>query len=259
MGINNIPHCFIQPVGFHSAQQLEEMHNLSFIVLVAFVSLWTANGFPATSFKKQKRASENDEGDILAAFLGFDVTRDGTVSPSDMKAFWKNFAVDWTDQADENLLAFDMDSDGVLDRQEFRLWFKNGQALSVFMVTDTDEDEFVTRDELQTFIKNWGIANVAIYVDSFDDFDGNGDALWDFPEFVEFFNALKQNEDWMRDEFKALDKDENGLVSPEEYKTASNAVGLGMWAAMTDFMSGMADFNKDGELNFEEYVLGFYG
>ena len=235
------------------------MQNLSFIVLLAFVSLWTASGFPSTSFKQHKRQAEEDEGDILAAFLGFDVNRDGAVSPADMKAFFKNFGVKWSDEQDEILLAFDKDGDKVLDRQEFRQYHKHASAFSVFMATDTDEDGFVSRDELSTFLKKWGIADVPMYIEYFDDFDGNGDGLWDFPELAEFYGAMEQNEEWLRDEFKGLDKDGNGLVSADEYKTAANGAGLTVLTVFTDFMINMADFDKDGELNFQEYVLGFSG
>ena len=61
-----------------------------------------------------------------------------------------------------------------------------------------------------------------------------------------------------RSDFEALDKDEDGLVSVDEYKATSIAVGLQSWADLAVVIGPMFDFDKDGGLNFEEYLMGFY-
>ena len=54
------------------------------------------------------------------------------------------------------------DGDGTLDKEEFRNWYKDSAAFTMFEVTDTDVDGFVTRDELRSFLKRWGMADEAI-------------------------------------------------------------------------------------------------
>ena len=237
------------------------MRNFSFIALLTLGSLLTASGFP--SLNKRHTHTEDDEGSILTAFEASDTNKDGYVSSGEVAAFLGQLGVKSQDQANEVTLltyilaneiiqTFDKDHDKLLDRPEFRLYNKHGSSCSMFMVIDADKDGFLSREESSSFLKKWGIADGSIYMKIMDDYDGNDDGQWDWDEFVEYHAAMKQNKKWMRDEFKGLDKDGNGLISTDEYKTATNAVGLSLWAAMSDF-------DEDGGLNFQEYVLAVEG
>ena len=81
-------------------------------------------GLSITLEGRKRRSSERDAGELDMMQL-LDGNGNKKVSADEMKAFWKGFFdLSWSEE--DILLAFDQDSDGELDMEEFHRYEKEG-------------------------------------------------------------------------------------------------------------------------------------
>ena len=81
----------------------------------------------------RNRRSERDTGELDMMQL-LDGNRNKKVSAAEMKAFWKGFFdLVWSEE--DILLAFDQDSDGELDMEEFHRYEKEGDNFKIVLTT----------------------------------------------------------------------------------------------------------------------------
>ena len=74
-------------------------------------------------------------------FQAYDWNGDKKVAAAEIKASWKGwYDVDWSEE--DILLAFDRDSDGELDLEEFHQYDKDGDSLYYYKKMDADSGWF---------------------------------------------------------------------------------------------------------------------
>ena len=196
--------------------------------------------------------------DQVDEFLAYDWNGDRKVAAAEIKDAWMGwYGIVWSEE--DILLAFDRDSDGELNLEEFYHYHKDGDTLYYYKKMDNDKNGFLTMGEMLDACKRWGMSEEAsegILAKDFSDIDANDDDRWDFPEFKEWMSVKGKEEDFIRDDFNALDKDGNGFVSFEEYYLFLNRIG----ADKRHFLEVFRVFCCDQQdLSFEEYAAFMYG
>ena len=187
-----------------------------------------------------------------------DLNKDGKVHPVEVKMSWMSWSnnmVYWSQDA--NFLAFDRDEDGELNEAEFRSYEKDGVSQYFFTLSDTDADGKITASEMRTFFQLSGWPEEVIDRLVLNDFDEE-DGKLDFEEFNKWFASLGKNKDFVLEDFKAHDKDGDGAVSYDEYYRMMVSIRAYDYVSMVGISVFTMDLNKDGKLDFEEFVAGFY-
>lgn len=91
-----------------------------------------------------------------------------------------------------------------------------------------------------------------------DNADKNGNRLIDFDEFVNLLikKAIvgEDREAELREAFKIFDKNGDSFITRSELKSAMKKIGEKMTDADVDDMIRAADLDKDGKVNYEEFV-----
>ena len=196
---------------------------------------------------------------IMETFYAYDLNGDKKIAAEEIKAAWKGwYGIVWSEE--DNLLAFDRDGNGELNVEEFHDWMKDGEILYYYKMMDHDSDGLLTRVEVLDFYKQWGMSEVSQSLpEDFAGADVNDDDRWDFAEFKAWLAVKGKEEDFIREDFNALDTDGNGFVSAVEHKNWSIRFGAIERASWSNLFIMLYDLNQDGLLNFEEYANGLYG
>jgi len=87
------------------------------------------------------------------------------------------------------------------------------------------------------------------------DADGNG--MIDFPEFLTMMaRKMKESdsEEEIKEAFNVFDRDRNGQISAAELRHVMTNLGEKLTDEEVDEMIKEADFNGDGQINYEEFV-----
>ncbi|KAI9270372.1 calmodulin [Phascolomyces articulosus] len=87
--------------------------------------------------------------------------------------------------------------------------------------------------------------------------DADGSGSIDFEEFLSMLTRTKSNVDTQQElleTFKVFDKNNDGTISANELREVMNNLGEKMSEAELEQMLLEADANKDGVINYEEFV-----
>ena len=216
--------------------------------------------FEGHNVRKERDTHTVDQA-TMQYFLAFDGNGDKKVSAAEVTAAWKKLVgngIVWSEE--DILLTFDQDGDGELNVEEFQDWMKDGEILYYYKTMDHDSDGLLTRVEVLDFYKQWGMSEVSqSLAEDFAGADVNDDDRWDFAEFKAWLAVKGKEEDFIREDFNALDTDGNGFVSAVEHKNWSIRFGAIERVSWSNLFIMLYDLNQDGLLNFEEYANGLYG
>eukprot|EP00092_Neocalanus_flemingeri_P091157 GFUD01115535.1.p1 GENE.GFUD01115535.1~~GFUD01115535.1.p1 ORF type:complete len:153 (+),score=53.11 GFUD01115535.1:136-594(+) len=127
-----------------------------------------------------------------------------------------------------------------------------------FTLFDKDDDGIITIKELGTVMRSLGqtptedelqdMINVV-------DIDENGTI-----EFVEFLSMMARKmrepdrDEGLQNTFRVFDKDGNGFISPAELRHVMTNLGVKLTNEEVDEMISEADMNKDGQVDYQEFV-----
>ncbi|XP_063702234.1 calcium-binding protein E63-1 isoform X2 [Culicoides brevitarsis] len=143
---------------------------------------------------------------------------------------------------------------------------------TAFDLLDRDQDGHVTPNELQFMLRNLGIHIKDELVDDLlKEASKTGNGLIDETEFLQWvakIQALKEesssssgtsppDDDITQDlvaAFRVFDKDSNGFITRDELKTAMEMIGENVTEAQLSDMLALADIDKDGKINYEEFA-----
>lgn len=132
------------------------------------------------------------------------------------------------------------------------------EVKEAFQLFDKDGDGNISPDELGEVLRSLGqTPTKSELVDMINEFDSKGKGTIDFEDFKKIIVAHKTNftaKSNVKEAFKAFDKDGNGFISVEELKHAMESLGETVSNEELDEMVKMADKNKDGKIDYEEFV-----
>jgi len=198
-------------------------------------------------------------------FNSYDANSDEKISVEEIKAF---LAGDNDNKKSENsiretvfsMAAFDEDSDGMINEEEFRLYFNTydphnlAYQEAMFRVMDRDGDKSIQSGEYRNTLKLWGYTDEVIKrrtVEHIKEFDENKDEEWDFEEF-RLWDDSPSSEVELQEDFTSKDKDGNDIISEEELKMYFISIGAEELAKL-DHIEDEDDSNGDGGLSFPEF------
>ncbi|KAJ6682831.1 CALMODULIN [Salix koriyanagi] len=128
-----------------------------------------------------------------------------------------------------------------------------------FCLFDKDGDGCITFEELATVIKSLhdhSATDEELHIMMSEaDVDGNGTI-----EFVEFLNLMarkmRENDAYeeLKEVFKVFDKDHDGYISPNELRHVMINLGEHLTEKESEEMIREADWDGDGQVNYEEFV-----
>ena len=159
-----------------------------------------------------------------------------------------------------SMAAFDDDSDGMINEEEFWLYFNTYDPYYLrsqqvrFRAMDSNKDQSIQRGEYRNVLKLWGYADEVIKrrtEEHFKEFDANKDQEWDFEEF-RLWDDSSSSEVELREDFISMDKDGNDIISEEELKMYFNSIGAKELAEL-DHIEDEDDSDGDGGLSFPEF------
>uniref|UniRef100_A0A336MPM2 CSON004879 protein n=1 Tax=Culicoides sonorensis TaxID=179676 RepID=A0A336MPM2_CULSO len=146
---------------------------------------------------------------------------------------------------------------------------------TAFDLLDRDQDGHVTPNELQFMLRNLGIHIKDELVDDLmKEASKTGTGLIDEAEFLQWvakIQALKEessnsssssvsqqpDDDITQDlvaAFRVFDRDNNGFITRDELKTAMEMIGENVTEQQLSDMLALADIDKDGKINYEEFA-----
>jgi calmodulin len=134
------------------------------------------------------------------------------------------------------------------------------QAFETF---DTDKDGYLTYKELSELMAELGHPlKEQDLTDILNEVDIDENQSVDFREFIQLMARKMRdinNDIEMNEAFTIFDQDGDGFISPEELKTVMSIIGMRtIGEKITDEevteMIRQADLDKDGRINFKEFV-----
>lgn len=130
------------------------------------------------------------------------------------------------------------------------------EAFSLF---DKSGTGVISSRELGNLMKSLGqTPTEAELRDLVNEIDINGDGEIDFGEFVSLMARQVSDhdaEEELREAFKIFDRNEDGFISPSELRLVMTNLGEKLTDEEIDDMIREADFDKDGVINYEEFVF----
>ncbi|CAD7080797.1 unnamed protein product [Hermetia illucens] len=142
---------------------------------------------------------------------------------------------------------------------------------TAFDLLDRNRDGRVTANELQFMLKNLGI-NVRdeLIDDLIKDASHTGNGLINEAEFLQWVGRIQalreepestgkpdEDDDVTQDliaAFRVFDRDGNGFISRDELQTAMEMIGESLTETQLTELLTIADLDKDGRINYEEFT-----
>merc|ERR1711973_171677 len=128
----------------------------------------------------------------------------------------------------------------------------------VFTLFDRDEDGFITTSELQTVLRSLGQDPTDVELqDLVNDVDSDQDGSIDFPEFLAMMSKQMKETDVEAEieaAFKMFDKNGDWFISANELKTVMHGLQEKLTERDVQAMIKAADDDKDGLVNYQEFV-----
>ncbi|KAL3874529.1 hypothetical protein ACJMK2_037534 [Sinanodonta woodiana] len=133
-----------------------------------------------------------------------------------------------------------------------------------FKLLDTEENGTITTKELGTAMRTLGQnPTEAELRDMIRDLNKDGDGTIDFPAFLSMMDILRNTttfmEEGIKEAFKVLDKDGDGFLNTTELRSVMIDIGEKLTDVEVDQMIQEADADKDGQINYEEFVAVLMG
>lgn len=129
------------------------------------------------------------------------------------------------------------------------------QAFDLF---DRNGDGHISAQELGTVMRQLGFSPSDKEIRRMiAEVDKNTNSMVEFEEFVMLMRkhkALVDREADMRQAFRSFDANDDGSISREELRQAMERLGEKLSEAELDAMISAADLNKDGKVNYEEFM-----
>jgi len=138
---------------------------------------------------------------------------------------------------------------------------------TAFDLLDRDQDGMVTPTELQFMLRNLGIEMSDELIDGLmKEASKTGNGLIDETEFLQWIariQALRETETSAEDDdltqdlvaaFRVFDRDNNGYITLDELQRAMQMIGENVTDAQLNDMLTLADLDKDGKINYEEFA-----
>ena len=133
----------------------------------------------------------------------------------------------------------------------------NSDIHKAFEKLDTNKDGYVTFDEARGVLRQdvgLGDEQIERLIRAFDK---NKDNKLSYEEFIWFYWKIHDKLNEMKAMFRRLDKDKDGKVTLEELKRSLAKQGAereGLTYQELSALLGLYDANKDGHLDFEEFM-----
>ncbi|CAO1400834.1 unnamed protein product [Diamesa serratosioi] len=138
---------------------------------------------------------------------------------------------------------------------------------TAFDLLDRDQDGMVTPNELQFMLRNLGIIVSDELIDGLmKEASKTGNGLIDETEFLQWIariqalredNTTTQDDDLTQDlvaAFRVFDQDNNGYITRDELQKAMEMIGENVTESQVTEMLALADLDKDGKINYEEFA-----
>merc|ERR1711901_8213 len=93
--------------------------------------------------------------------------------------------------------------------------------------------------------------------DMINEVDADGNGTIDFPEFLSLMARKMKDTDTEEEliaAFKVFDRDGNGFISAAELRHVMTNLGEKLTDEEVDEMTGEADVDGDGQINYEEFL-----
>jgi len=191
------------------------------------------------------------------SFKSHDINGDSKISAEEVRAFSQGSGENekMTEEAVFSLAAFDDDTDGLLNEDEFQRWFER-DYMYLFRAMDQDGDQGIQKSEYSNVLKRWGYADEVIErrtLEHFKEFDANKDEAWDFEEF-KLWNKSPSTEVELQEYFTITDTDSNQVISEEEFKMYWTRIGAPELALLDPIDFKEDDSDGDGRISPLEYA-----
>ena len=236
---------------------------------------------PTTSDVVAKfRASHKTVKDVQAAFKRFDMNGDGSIDRQELTQALSSSGQNFTQQEINAIFnAADVNKDGDVDYEEFiglmcpsasdivskfRSQYRNIEDVrAAFKRFDRNGDGALDRDELAAAMKSSGQSYSNVEVDaifSLGDSDGDGEiTMAEFvnlmsPSATETLNKIRQqfkNITDVKSAFKAIDTDNDGLLSMQEMMSSS---GCKFDKEEVNAIFELGDVDGDGQIDMGEFI-----
>ena len=123
----------------------------------------------------------------------------------------------------------------------------------IFQSIDTDNDGKITLEEMKKVISK-GDINIKFDEDIFKKIDTDNSGNIEYTEFISasIEKNVYMNEQKLRDAFNLFDTDKNGKISKKEIE---RVLKMGVDAKEIDAIMAKHDTNKDGEIDFKEFMV----
>lgn len=131
---------------------------------------------------------------------------------------------------------------------------KEEELRAVFKEFDINGDNHIQESELKMVMAKMGQNPTAEELHAmFKAADVNGDGKIDFDEFVTIAKANPLSLS-LKSVFKELDVDGDGFITRSEMRGAFGKMGHSLNDAEVNAIFDQCDINKDGKINFDEFV-----
>ncbi|XP_074588811.1 uncharacterized protein LOC141844713 [Curcuma longa] len=127
-----------------------------------------------------------------------------------------------------------------------------------FALFDRNGDGHITAQELEYVLQSMGYHPTSKdLLDMIKEVDTDGNGTIELNEFQDIiFNAnMEANaEEALKEAFKLFDKDDNGLISPDELKSVMGKLGKEVQYEEVEAMIKEVDLDGDVHMNFGEFI-----
>jgi len=140
-----------------------------------------------------------------------------------------------------------------------------------FHLFDKDNDGCITAKEVQTVMRGLRLESTDQEIsDMINNVDVDGSGTVDFNEFLAMMSRSncrrvdgpqaqsKTEEEELRQAFRVFDMDSNGYIDANELKITMFNLGENLNDKDIKNMLKMADKNKDGKIDYEEFITMMY-
>ena len=123
----------------------------------------------------------------------------------------------------------------------------------IFQSIDTDNDGKITLEEMKKVISK-GDINIKFDEDIFKKIDTDNSGNIEYTEFISasIDKNIYMNEQKLKNAFNLFDTDKNGKISKKEIE---RVLKMGVDAKEIDAIMAKHDTNKDGEIDFKEFMV----